>query len=576
HKLPLGFNTFYCMIKTCYTFIIMHRWCTKALQFFLILILSTGWIFSGWPQIFNFPPKIEEAYAQTADFNIQRGCTIMASASATATLTAGSEYTAPTDTSKTFIRIVNARLTGNGRTVGGGNQNADDYYTYFSDPDLAGGSVTLSRAGTTNDNRVCWEIIEYIGFDGGANEIIIRDINTATYVSTNTTVDGGSANGVSSDSDIVVFITGQNNMDTGRADLETGLSTAEWLSSTDVPRFTRGTAGSDANSVSYAVVEFTGSNWAVQRIEHNFIAAGSTETETITDVGALSRAFFHSQFRNGNGGLDELGAEAWLSATNEASFLLQSGATTPSGAYSVAWIVSNSETTANTKMNVQHISGSRAAADISEGANNEEDEWTDTITAVGTTAQTSIMGESGRSAGAGTAAPRGAIALYLNSTTGAKLYQSDDGQPQNYRFQIIEWPKTETPIYSVSITSSGVIEYGFVELSTASSTVGNGYTQTAENDGNTTEKLNVKSSNASGGTAWTLAGSIGSNQFTHEFSTTTGATWTVMPDSATYVTAAPSVVQSGTVNFDFRLTTPSSSSDYQQKSITITIQAVAP
>jgi len=132
------------------------------------------------------------------------------------------------------------------------------------------------------------------------------------------------------------------------------------------------------------------------------------------------------------------------------------------------------------------------------------------------------------------------------------------------------------PVYSVSITSSGTITYGFVALSAATSTVNNGYTQTAQNDGNTTEKLNVKSSNATGGTTWTLASSIGSNQFKHEFSTTTGATWTTMTAADTYVTAAPSVPQSGTINFDFRLTAPSVSADYEQKSITITVQAVAP
>jgi fibronectin type 3 domain-containing protein len=131
-------------------------------------------------------------------------------------------------------------------------------------------------------------------------------------------------------------------------------------------------------------------------------------------------------------------------------------------------------------------------------------------------------------------------------------------------------------VYSVSITSSGLIEYGFVQIGTASSTVGNGYTQTAQNDGNTTETLNVKSSDATNGTGWTLASSIDTNIFKHEFSTTTGSRWDVMPDNATYVTAAPSVAQSGTVNFDFRLTTPSASTDYVQKSITITVQAVAP
>lgn len=138
---------------------------------------------------------------------------------------------------------------------------------------------------------------------------------------------------------------------------------------------------------------------------------------------------------------------------------------------------------------------------------------------------------------------------------------------------------TYTPssaVYSISITSSGVVSYGYVALSTASSTVGNGYTQTAQNDGNTAEKLNVKSSDATNGTGWTLASSIGSNQFKHEFSTTTGSRWDVMPDSATYVVANPSVAVSGTTNFDFRLTVPSASTDYQQKSITITIQAVAP
>ena len=133
-----------------------------------------------------------------------------------------------------------------------------------------------------------------------------------------------------------------------------------------------------------------------------------------------------------------------------------------------------------------------------------------------------------------------------------------------------------SPVYSVSITPAGDIEYGFVSLSNSTTTIGSTYTKTATNDGNVAEKLNVKSSDATTGTTWTLASSIGSNIFKHEFSTTTGALWTVMPDSATYVTAKPSVAVSGTVDFDFRLTIPSLSSDYQQKSITITVQAVAP
>src|SRR3989338_6867559 len=38
----------------------------KTSKFLLIFILITGWIFSGWPQIFNFPPKIQQVRAATA------------------------------------------------------------------------------------------------------------------------------------------------------------------------------------------------------------------------------------------------------------------------------------------------------------------------------------------------------------------------------------------------------------------------------------------------------------------------------------------------------------------------------
>ena len=51
-------------------------WKTKILQIaqsLLIFILITGWIFSGWPQIFNFPPKIQ--VAQAVDITVDTGDT---------------------------------------------------------------------------------------------------------------------------------------------------------------------------------------------------------------------------------------------------------------------------------------------------------------------------------------------------------------------------------------------------------------------------------------------------------------------------------------------------------------------
>src|SRR3989344_7524296 len=35
----------------------------KISRFFLVILLAFSWIFSGWPQIFNFPPGIQIAQA---------------------------------------------------------------------------------------------------------------------------------------------------------------------------------------------------------------------------------------------------------------------------------------------------------------------------------------------------------------------------------------------------------------------------------------------------------------------------------------------------------------------------------
>lgn len=131
-------------------------------------------------------------------------------------------------------------------------------------------------------------------------------------------------------------------------------------------------------------------------------------------------------------------------------------------------------------------------------------------------------------------------------------------------------------LISVSV-SSGTVAYGTVPLSGTKDTTASGLndTQTATNNGNVAEDFNIESSNATGGTAWTLSGTaIGSDQYMHKFSTNSGSSWTAMTTG--YGTLATNIAAtSGTQNFDLEILTPSSSSDYQQKSITVTVQAVA-
>ncbi|MFC1800599.1 hypothetical protein ACFLYT_00940, partial [Nanoarchaeota archaeon] len=381
---------------------------------------------------FRFGNEVAYAHNLASDFYVQRGYSIMSAASTTATITAGVNYVAPTGPA--FIRLVNTRLTGMGVTSGGNNQNVDDWTTYISNPENLGTSITFTRIGSTNNNRIAWEIVEYKGPEWGANGFKVRNVSYVTFGSASLTADTGTIADVFDDSQIVVFITGQANPDTGRTNANTGMHTAEWLNATDTARFTRGEAGSDATRVSYAVVEFTGLNWKIQRAEHQYTAAGAWETETIGTVNELSRTFLHTQHRTGSGmnGLDEQGEEAYLLDTSTLRFMLQSGAGT-TNQYTVAWVIENTQDY-GTEMAVQHIGGSRGTGGY------EEDVWGESITAISSTNTTSIMGENGRSAGGGTAFPRGSITLYLNSTDTVELRQSDTGQAQNYRFSVVEWP----------------------------------------------------------------------------------------------------------------------------------------
>ena len=202
-----------------------------------------------------------------------------------------------------FMMQVSTRHTGNGQTTGGGTQNADDVTTYISlDGGLdTAGTVTYERSGSTNDNRIAWQILEYIGPVGGPNEMKVLDRGTVTFGTGSTTADGAVVSGgAEDDNDVAVIITGVSNPDTGTSDYETGLITTEWIGASDLPRFTRTATGSDATRVSYAVVEFTGISWNLQRVEHTGNDAPfPTQTQSITNVEDLSRAFIiQAQQRN--------------------------------------------------------------------------------------------------------------------------------------------------------------------------------------------------------------------------------------------------------------------------------------
>lgn len=135
---------------------------------------------------------------------------------------------------------------------------------------------------------------------------------------------------------------------------------------------------------------------------------------------------------------------------------------------------------------------------------------------------------------------------------------------------------------SVSV-SDGSVSYGLLAAGAAKSTLSGDLNdmQTATNDGDVTANINVKGQDASGGgCTWALASSSGADQYVHQFCNDTDNDCSSPPTNYTalttsYQTLKSSVSVSGTVDFQLRLTTPSSSSCYNAQSVDVTVQAAS-
>ena len=131
-------------------------------------------------------------------------------------------------------------------------------------------------------------------------------------------------------------------------------------------------------------------------------------------------------------------------------------------------------------------------------------------------------------------------------------------------------------VQNISVTvADGSVAYGTQGTSATVDTTSGGLddSQTATNNGNITEDLNIKGQNSAN---WTLVATAGADQYFHKFCTSncdSSPTWTAMTTS--YQQLANAVSGSGTSVFDTQLGTPTSSTNFTQQSVDVTVQAVA-
>jgi hypothetical protein len=374
------------------------------------------------------------------DFKIQRGEEIVTGTGVT--LTAGVDYVAPSSASAAFVRITNSHYTGAGKDTLGGNQNSDDYGAYISNPGNIMTSFTISRDNDSiNNSYVAWEIVEYIGPAGGDNEMIVRDQAAVSPSAAQDSLTASAVSGVADDNDIVVFITGQTHRGGNRTEAFSHQFTSEWNNGTDQPTFRRGNNGGNQAYVSYAVVEFTGYNWRVQRVEHSYSAVNTTETESITAINSISRAFLHTQKRYGvSSALANVGHQVWISSIGAVSFFLDSNASTAISPVSVAWVIENTQT-AHGAMFVQQASGNTS------GGTEPMSISLPIATPVNATNNTSLFVNTSANE-TGDAMPRPIAGVYLTSTSTYQLWRSDTsgGGVLSYRTEIVQWPAADLAV----------------------------------------------------------------------------------------------------------------------------------
>lgn len=387
-----------------------------------------------------------------ADIKVQHGNASIPLSTASVTITAGTDYTAPASLSNAFIRIVGIDYTGAGCEdsdfAGGAGRNA----VSVSNPGNLLTSITFERTDATSGPiNISYEIVEYTGSVGGENEFVVRHQENIAGITT-LTVDSATVSGVVTDADVVVFITGFEVVGSaGRGDSGSGKFTWEYVGASNVARGTQGNTTRSCD-VSIAVVEFTGSNWTVQRIAHQFTSGGVTETEAITSVGAVTNAFLHpqSRFSASNIGPDDAGLECWLSSATELSFLTTNVADATHDV--ITWVVDNPN------MTVQHVSGARA-----NGAGGASpDVWTETISNTASTIEElSVMGECGRS-DATNDTHLLMISFEVTSLTQVTLTRGRDTSNRDYRFSVVEWP---TAGGATTHEGSGNLQSGDSDLS---------------------------------------------------------------------------------------------------------------
>ncbi|MEO0590517.1 MAG: hypothetical protein AAFZ11_08150 [Pseudomonadota bacterium] len=359
-----------------------------------------------------------------ADFKILRGSVVIPNGQTSLTLVDGVDYSLEAGIADDawFFSLASNHFGGMGRTSGGGSQNADDHTCWIAQ---VGKDITITRSGSTNNCRVDWQILQYIGAPDGPNAIKIREKGTLT--GTGSAALATLPATVADASNLVPWIVAQGQNGTGRNNTNRSLFTSEVNGGDAV--FNRFTNVS-TYWLSYALLEFTGTNWQVSNEQFATPGSGAQSVALASPVADVEQTFLHCTYRyetSGTVGLDDASVRVRLTSASA----LETTTTTATDAglkrHSV-WLIQNPN------MVVSRYVGTMAGS-------GEEEAYNVPITPVADVNQT-LTTLTNDSTGSGTAFPRGFINHLLSANDNTLLRQSDNGQTSRYAIEVVELPQS--------------------------------------------------------------------------------------------------------------------------------------
>ncbi len=522
------------------------------------MIVAFGWVFSGWPQIYDFPPRIPIAYAATVAkpvITLAAGSytgiqtTTITDSTGGATIcytTDGTTPTAPTagtcsgGTTQTYSSAITISSSETIKAIGTKSHDssssvASSAYTITVDTPTFGtngGSFANDTSSTISD-----------AFTGAA--ICYTTDGTTPTAPTAGTCSGGTTQTYSGAVPVTVTGTVLKAIGTiaGATNSAVAASSAFTLTVGAITSSPGAGTYSGTQSVTLNIANTTGAT-AHYTTDGSAVSCSST---------AYSGAFNVSLTTTVNA----IGCKTNYisdSAISDVYTIIVPPTVTTSAASSVTDI------SAVLNGNITATGGANATV--------RGFAWgTNSALSGGTTATTTNdTGSFGT--GAFNTNPSPLTGLTCNTTYYYRAYATNSAGDGLGSIQT--FTTSACTVISITVTSSGTISYGTLAAGVSSSTVP-AYTQTIKNDGTGSEAFNIEGQNTA--CPWTLAGTTGTDQYKQEFSTNGGSSWTALTTS--YQTMVTGVAANGTQTFDLRLTTPTATSCYTQQSADVTIQAVA-